>query len=214
MKIKSTGHCEFCKKEFSINAIGKHLQSCPKRIKAQTFQDKGKVFLIKASSGPFWVYFEVNSFSTLKEIDSFLRDLWLECCGHLSEFTINNRKYAISPQSEFGDANMNISLEKVFEPGLKFLHEYDFGTTTKLNMKCISERSGKIEHIDIIAKNNLPEFKCKCGKPAKEICTECMEEGKDFFLCKSCVKNHECNNEMFLPVVNSPRMGMCGYTGN
>ena len=30
------------------------------------------------------IYFEVNDSETLSKIDDFLRDLWLECCGHLS----------------------------------------------------------------------------------------------------------------------------------
>jgi len=32
------------------------------------------------------IYFEVNDSETLSKIDDFLRDLWLECCGHLSLF--------------------------------------------------------------------------------------------------------------------------------
>jgi hypothetical protein len=28
-----------------------------------------------------------------------------------------------------------------------------------------------------------------------------------------CVKDHECGEEMLLPMANSPRAGVCGYTG-
>lgn len=34
------------------------------------------------------------------------------------------------------------------------------------------------------------------------------------WLCESCAKNHECDEDMFLPVLNSPRTGVCGYTGS
>ena len=97
---------------------------------------------------------------------------------------------------------------------LKFIHEYDFGTTTELDMTCISERRGKVgAEIDIIARNDMFEILCdECGKPAKQICTECLWEGTGF-LCESCAEDHECGEEMLLPVVNSPRMGVCGYEG-
>ena len=110
---------------------------------------------------------------------------------------------------------MNILLDKVLRLDLAFTHEYDFGTTTMLGLKCLSERIGnKLKKTEILARNNMPDFKCICGKPAKEICTECLwEKGHKAMLCKDCTKSHECGDEMFLPVVNSPRMGMCGYTG-
>ena len=40
----------------------------------------------------------------------------------------------------------------------------------------------------------------------------CIEEGAGL-LCSHCAKKHECGEDVQLPVVNSPRMGMCGYTG-
>jgi len=32
-------------------------------------------------------------------------------------------------------------------------------------------------------------------------------------VCEGCAGEHECGEEMLLPVVNSPRVGMCGYEG-
>lgn len=211
--MKSEGICNFCKKTFSGSAMSKHLQSCTDR-KKQIESDKadGKVFLIKASCGPFWVYFEADANSTLSNIDSFLRDLWLECCGHLSMFTINGNDYASSHQSGDGDKSMDISIDKILSTGLVFYHEYDFGTPTNLALKVISTRAGKVKNINIIARNNIPDFKCGCGQPAKEICTNCVWEGNGF-LCEKCAKKHKCDEEMLSPFVNSPRTGMCGYTG-
>ena len=113
-----------------------------------------------------------------------------------------------------GEKGMDIPLKKVLMPGVEFLHEYDFGTTTQLDMKCVSERQGKVKDmVEILARNDMPEILCdECGKPAKEICTECIWEGKGL-LCESCAEEHECDEELLLPVVNSPRMGECGYTG-
>lgn len=194
--------------------MAKHLQTCKERMK--TCLEGGRheqVFLIKAGAGPFFVYFEAEGSTTLKQIDGFLRDIWLECCGHLSMFTINNARYAYDPQPEYGDRSMNAPINKVLLPKLQFSHEYDFGTTTNLSMKCVSIRTGKVKGIQLLARNNPPKFDCsKCGNPAKEICAQCVYEG-DALLCKPCAKKHKCGEEMMLPVVNSPRAGMCGYTG-
>lgn len=211
--MKSEGECSYCKKAFSGNGMEKHLLSCAERTKTHGLGG-GKAFLVKAAAGPFWVYFEVDTSSTLKNVDSFLRDLWLECCGHLSSFSIEGVTFAYSPQQEYGDKSMNVKLNEVLRPGMKFAYEYDFGTTTELSMKCVSEQAGTAKGgIAVAARNNMPEYNCSvCKKPAKEICSQCVFE-RDALLCGACSKKHECGEEMLLPVVNSPRMGMCGYTG-
>lgn len=209
--MESKGVCRACDRTISGRGMTRHLQSCPEREKLQLRQGDGRVFLIKASAGPFWVYFEVSDSSTLGSIDSFLRDLWLECCGNMSAFTIDSVEYfSTTEYLDPGEKDMNVQIRKVLRPGVKFRHEYDFGTTTELDLQCISERQGKVkDRVDILARNDMPELSCdECGEPAKEICGEC-----DSFLCESCAKNHECGDDMFLPVVNSPRMGMCGYSG-
>ena len=215
MVMKSEGVCRACDRTISGRGMTRHLQSCVEREKLQLRQGDGRVFLIKASAGPFWVYFEVDDSSTLRDIDSFLRDLWLECCGHMSAFTIDSVEYFSDTEyMEPGEKDMNVLVRDVLRPGIKFLHEYDFGTTTKLDLKCISERQGMVrDKVDILARNDMFEFLCdECGKPAKEICIECMWEGNGF-LCESCAKGHKCGEDMLLPVVNSPRMGMCAYSG-
>lgn len=211
--MKSEGECGFCKKVFSGTAMGRHLQSCKEKAKAR-ISGGGKSFLIKAAAGPFWVYFEADASSTLGTVDSFLRDLWLECCGHLSAFHIGGVTYASEPQQEYDDKSMDVKLDAVLMPGQGFSHEYDFGTTTNLNLKCLSDMQGKTKGgIRVIARNKLPEINCGiCNKPAKEICSQCAEK-KEPFLCAACAKKHECGEEMLLPVVNLPRMGTCGYCG-
>ena len=36
----------------------------------------------------FWLHLEMNGRSTLKDLDRYLRAIWLECCGHLSQFSV------------------------------------------------------------------------------------------------------------------------------
>ncbi len=107
---------------------------------------------------------------------------------------------------------MKIALDKVLADGMKFEHEYDFGSTTTLLLECISERKGRVDKINILARNNIPDIRCKCGKPAKEICQYCTGSEEEY-LCEECAKEHKCGEEMLLPFVNSPRTGVCGYCG-
>ena len=58
-----------------------------------------------------------------------------------------------------------------------------------------------------------PAFACvECGRPATQLCSCCIYEEYAFY-CDECGEEHECGEDMMLPVVNSPRMGVCGYCG-
>lgn len=41
-----------------------------------------------AYSGAFWFDAEVRGTATLTDVDSYLRAIWLECCGHMSRFSL------------------------------------------------------------------------------------------------------------------------------
>ncbi len=212
--MKSEGICTFCGNKFISTAMTRHLSSC-NHIEKPTLKSTGteKYYLLKASAGPFFVYFEVNSSATLNTIDTFLRGLWLDCCGHLSAFTINHVRYSsYDEELDEDEKSMNIKLGTILQPNLSFLYEYDFGTTTELELKVLEEIIGKVKKILPIARNIMPDFRCKCKEIPTHVCAECLWDDAGF-LCEKCSKKHECGEDMLLPVVNSPRMGMCGYTG-
>ena len=50
------------------------------------------------------------------------------------------------------------------------------------------------------------------GKPRPPYVRSAWTKGKGFF-CATHASDHDCGAGMLLPVVNSPRMGVCGYTG-
>ena len=211
--MKSEGECKYCKKVFSAMAMSKHLLSFLEQKKANK-EGNDNVFLIRASAEPFFVYFEANANAMLETVDDFLRGLWLECCGHMSAFNVHEERYnSYGENLESDERRMNYRLSSLLSPGVIFSYEYDFGTTTELTLKVIEKRKGNLNKIGIIARNDLPDFKCKCGGQAKQICTGCVWKGTGL-LCQKCAKQHRCGEEMQLPVVNSPRMGMCGYTGD
>ncbi|WP_425060432.1 hypothetical protein [Sporomusa carbonis] len=155
-------------------------------------------------------------------MDKFLRDIWLECCGHLSSFRIDGVLYDAEPQASMGwgvlpTKSMNCKLKSVLKEGMLFEYEYDFGSTTALAIKVFDYREGswKKDEITIMSRNKPIERLCdECGeKVATVVCAECIYEGKGF-LCDDCRDNHACGEEMFMRIANSPRCGVCAYEGS
>ena len=214
MSEANTGQCMSCGGEFKKAAIKKHLDKCLGSVR----EPGGEKFYLISVQGrydpAYWLYVEVSAAATLDKLDAFLRGIWLECCGHLSAFRIGGQSYSVSPDRDFGDRSMNVKLNKVLEKGMSFEHEYDFGSTTSLKLKVVDERDGKKgKAVVLLARNVEPHIQCSnCKEEAVNVCCECIYDG-DGWLCESCSESHECGEEMLLPVVNSPRVGVCGYSG-
>jgi hypothetical protein len=223
----SKGTCTFCHEEFSKSIMSRHLESCKLRATQQaeagSHQKAKKIkafhLVVEGSRLPmYWMHLDVLAGTTLATLDRFLRDIWLECCGHLSAFTIEGVRYSVDAaiyEWDTDSKNMQVPLDQVLHPGQTCSYEYDFGSTTELTLKVISEREvlAKKKAIEILARSNLPMVPCDvCGKAATNTCTQCIYEDKGY-LCDACAKDHECGREMLLPMVNSPRAGVCGYTG-
>jgi hypothetical protein len=202
----------------SKGGLSRHLKSCPERQAAIAAADEGEgrtqnLYHLKvedAWSSDFWLHLEVRGRAKLRDLDRYLRSIWLECCGHLSQFTTGGWTDEI---------NMGRWIEKVFEPGVELEHIYDFGTSSHTMVKALDVRRGKPlsgHPIFLMARNEPPEVTCiECGQPATWLCVECLyEHDEPGWLCDEHAESHphEDYGEPF-PVVNSPRLGMCGYDG-
>ncbi|MBI2859231.1 MAG: hypothetical protein HYX90_09150 [Chloroflexi bacterium] len=213
----SLGECHLCGGTFSRRAMAKHLNACrethPGSSPGRHRERTARIFLLVVEGHnlpQYWMYLEVAADAALTHLDGFLRRIWLECCGHLSAFTIGSETFEMAPGG-LSDTNADVTLAEVLGMGAVFYHEYDFGTTTKLRLQVSGERESVVKGgaVQLLARNNPPAISCsECGKPATQVCSEC-----DGWLCDTCAASHECGDEMLLPVVNSPRVGMCGYTG-
>jgi len=235
--VTSVGKCSLCNGTFSKDAMTKHLAAClqtaiPKGRSGKKEPRKAKMFHILAEGRyqpEYWLHLEVPATATLTHLDQFLRQIWLECCGHMSAFSIGKRRFLPSSPfgeleegggldlfgEELGEENMNVKLGDVLARGTKFSHEYDFGTPTDLALKVVAEREGESmgKAVRLLARNDPPKIPCQsCGEPAEVVCSECIYDAEAWF-CRKCARKHKCDEEMFLPVVNSPRTGQCGYTG-
>ncbi len=90
----SKGKCELCGGTFGKAAMTRHLGSCRQKQVPQEGLKKTKLFHIVVEGRylpQYWMHIEVPAKATLEDLDGFLRDTWLECCGHLSAFTIEGR---------------------------------------------------------------------------------------------------------------------------
>ena len=158
-KFAEKVRCVYCCEVFSPSLVAKHLRSCTTGLKSSRiigrYQD---TFLleVRGKRFPEYVLFmEVNgNAGALKDIDKQLRNVWLECCGHLSSFKINNLTYESHPDPEYNprEKSMQVKVNRIFKEGMIFEYTYDFGSSTELLIKVVStnrsHKENKDTHID------------------------------------------------------------------
>lgn len=220
-KPQSRGKCQYCGEETAKSGITKHLAKCEKRAHIIQSADEStqpeETFwharVQDAYGKDFWLDLEIRGSATLEKLDAYLRAIWLECCGHLSKFTVGSwGGYDVGKARKADD---------VFGKEMALLHLYDFGTTSETEIHVVGSRKGKAttKHpIVLMARNNMPEMLCKeCDKPATYLCIECLyeaDEAGNWFLCDEHAEDHpHTEYGEPVPLVNSPRLGMCGYEG-
>lgn len=220
----SEGKCSICEKTYSRRGMARHLKSCvgqklkadKKTAKSGAGEVDGILVSVEGHYLPrYWLYLETPLESTLEELDEFLRKTWLECCGHMSAFEIYSETFSKAPSSDWDEKDMEFTMHGVLNTGDRFSYEYDFGSTTKLNLKIVglTKKYYPDQTIGILARNIAPTYRCDhCSKNAEWICQD-YETGDTSLLCTNCVKESQYDEEMLLPLVNSPRAGVCGYCG-
>lgn len=213
------GKCAYCGEDKLKGQITEHLSTCPERqaviAKAERRKaSREKLYYLRvedAGRGDYWLDLEMRGTATLKHLDYYLRAIWLECCGHLSRFSLGGW------QSE--EIAKTKTAKEIFKPGITLTHIYDFGTSSVTLIHFVESRQGKptTSHaIALMARNVLPKAVCiKCKQPAAWLCFECQDEDQTLgTLCQEHVRSHphEDYGEP-VPIVNSPRLGLCGYSG-
>ena len=193
-KENINGNCFICGKKNTKIVMKNHIYK-------EHNDGTEKCYLIKAEgvyNKKYWLYFSMPLEANLSVVDKFLRQIWCECCGHLSAFYIGGE--GIGKSRKLYD----------FDPGEKLLYEYDFGTSTDIAITIIDEISRPVqkEKISLIARNEPLKTICAhCGKNADYMNVYDME-----YTCDECVGGAEYDDYL-LPITNSPRSGECGYTG-
>ena len=219
MKKLLKGKCVYCGQEVAKNAAAKHLAVCAERqgTIAKIDNKNGEIETLyhlriqAVDSDQFWLDLEMRGSAALKDLDDYLKAIWLECCGHLSKFSIGGWRGNDIPKNRRAD--------EIFESGIKLTHIYDFGTTSETLIRMVGARKGKptiSRPIALMIRNLMPEYECiECKKPAIWLCMECLIEKNVWgTLCDDHTEIHP-NDNYGEPVrlVNSPRLGLCGYDG-
>ena len=199
-KKQQKGTCYFCGAATTKGYMAQHL--------AKHYADgEGQpccLLKIEDESKNYWLFVDVPVTSALSVLDTFLRNVWLECCGHMSAFMpvgFYDGEFAMSKKIGY------------FEPGTVLQYDYDFGSTTTLYITFVREiyRPKQRSAVRVLARNEPYEFSCcRCGKPAAWID---VETWPNEFYCEKCIAENHLEEDILLPVVNSPRMGVCAYTG-
>jgi len=231
------GTCLLCGETYTKRGMTRHVRAC---LPDSRDVDGTPTTLLRITGehrSDYWLHALVENEATLSTLDSFLRDLWLECCGHMSSFTIDGVEYVKPYQDNQGSTfgaprrSMDIAIGGALDAVEECSYVYDFGSSTHLTVQVSQtdswvvddivqrrERDGSVDDgILLVARNDAPERECaNCGEQAAELCQSCLwERGPEAMFCESCARDHEreCERPSFLPVVNSPRSGVCGYTG-
>ena len=85
MGKQSKGRCRYCQAEYTRAGMIRHTATC------KEMQETGKAvdvkqcgYYILSITGKYdrdyWLIIECKENATLKDLDQFLRDIWLECC--------------------------------------------------------------------------------------------------------------------------------------
>ncbi len=214
---KSEGKCSFCAETIAQRGIIRHLSTHLKKLTKENPVEKDTSYLVYVKADIMFLCLWVDGKTTFTKIDSFLRKIWLECCGHMSAFTyIKDGLLDKRPK----EVPMKWRADKLLAKGKKLTYEYDYGSTTYLKIEVKEELEIPAQDAIVLLSRNEP-LKIMCDvckeKIATELCEVHLWEGEGYY-CKTCAKKHAKKCEDFddyarMPIVNSPRMGVCGYDG-
>lgn len=204
---KYEGQCKFCRQDFAKRQIATHLNICPKRKEDKNIKNL-RLRIIDPYMKNFWLIVEINEHAKLKDLDSLIRDVWVECCGHLSLFG--------GYGNEVGKGRI---IMDILKPEDSIGYIYDFGSSTELTIEALEysnyQLSGK-KKIELVARNYLPPSGCiKCGRQATQVCVYCCEN-EPALVCDKCAEKYHNEDDKgadhcVAPIANSPRSGVCGY---
>ncbi len=155
----SVGRCHLCGNAIRAEDVITHARSCVTTA-VQTLINNdlhskhaaNGTFLIwvRADEVRQWMMLAVRPTTTLLQLDQSLRNLWLECCGHMSRFEIGTTRYSAGRPgpggthlfaaylADPGDRHMMYTVGQTISHGASFRHEYDYDYTTCLDLECVA----------------------------------------------------------------------------
>ena len=202
----SPGLCHICGNVIQAGAARSHTNSCimdavrsryaVREVSERYARSKPIILWLRSEHRQHWMMLVAQPTTSLRQLDRFLRHQWLECCGHMSHFEIDDVQYSAAVPGP-GDApmfdndlaepdeeHMVHTLEETTTIGAMFHHEFDYGDTTCLDLECVStipvphrylpefinppdQSQGHQDGFITIVARNLPPERCfTCGSVA------------------------------------------------
>ncbi len=172
------GKCYYCNKELTERTIKRHMKNCSgmKQVIEEKMKDTKEVrdqFIIsikdKYKPNVYCIYVSIDANLQLQHLDKFIRDIWVECCGHLSAFNIDREMYHDNSDGQY---EMNFYLKDILNVDKKFEYQYDFGSTTYLILEVVDmiKVPSEFSQIEIIARNNVEGDGCSSNSPRDGVC--------------------------------------------
>ncbi|MCP4753794.1 MAG: hypothetical protein GY866_23160, partial [Proteobacteria bacterium] len=129
----------------------RHIRSCLKKeLKNRPSVRSSNLIhlhVIDAHDPEYFLHLLVSGSTLLNELDTYLRSIWLECCGHMSAF--------MDPRYH-EDMDMSATIKTAFAYDSTLEYQYDFGSTTELSVSKLDIYSGTsdiTEKINLLARN-------------------------------------------------------------
>ena len=202
----SLGRCDLCGAIVRAGDVSAHAMACVMAAfqgrsvengRHSRYADNGAMLIwVRSTELRHWMLLAARPSTSLRNLDQFLRDQWLECCGHMSHFEIGLTRYCAG-MLESGDTqildtdtvdaedrHMAYTLAETLELGERARHVFDYDNITEVDFECVTtldalydvlaERliasQGTAEHDAdfIIVARNLPLATCfTCGATAR-----------------------------------------------
>ena len=153
----------------SRTIIGTHLKTCLDNWSPDNWNPQGNnanyVHVSASGSKLHWMELLIHDSVTLQEINTLLRETWLECCDHLSAFIFGDL-WVPDPEgpSRFDEGeeeltNLDTQYSTAVPPGHSVKYHYDFGSTSEiiLSTKSRHEVHQVVPRISLLARNSPME---------------------------------------------------------
>ena len=201
--IRHVCRCYLCGQDLPRQRTKLHLQRCiPRTTGARALlrnshqNNEHTGIHLLAHNPPYRLDLAVDNSSTLQDLDQFLRNVWMECCQHISQFVrelpgawSKNRTIYTSDFQRSGPPlisqaiteetfhNLAVPTKTLMPSKLPIKYEYDLGDTTNLTLVNLgyflglpdlvpSLQEHDTQNIRTIARNLMPELCWTCGEQA------------------------------------------------
>ena len=208
----SPGTCLLCRAPVTKRKALEHGMECLQALGWPTGKKPSLLIMIQGQDNKnYWLVVLARHDARLGDLDQLIRDVWVECCGHLSSFEIGGVIY--ESDAECSTDAMNVPLSHLLSPGSTFTYDYDFGSTTSLDLKVIGETpvTPLNAPLYLIARNDRLPVPCDlCGGEAEFTLDDPDGEIPRHY-CRECLVSAGPDPECVDIIANSPRNGVCGY---